>query len=77
MVAFEDVQLRQRESAPLPNQDAIDNIDSKEVILDYQDAGEEPFVQTDLNFLSKQGRVLSPLEPSNAIDGGQNDSALD
>ena len=40
---------------------------------------EEPIVtnfrQTDLNFLSKQGRVLSPLEPDVAV--GQVDSLMD
>ena len=34
------------------------------------------FKQTDLNFMNKQGRVLSPLEPS-AYLGEASDSVLD
>lgn len=80
--AFEDTELQQRDSAPLPriqqHSGTWDKIESKEVVLnqfgtsEYQENNNEPvvmdFKQTNLNFLSNQGRVLSPLDLEAALN---------
>lgn len=64
---FEDSHLQPKDSTPLLRVPHLDAIESKEVVLKRFDAeNNEPVVmdfrQTNLKFLSNQGRVFSPLE---------------
>lgn len=87
IVAFDDVKLGQRESAPLPAPDQkigakeIDLTVANDLSVKHQSHEDEPavtdFKRANLDFMSKLGRVLSPLEAEDIPQGAADTSLLD